>query len=377
MGAQRTTRRRSWGTLRAMRNGRIQASYVHTDGRRYYAKSTFDARMDAEGWLANERKLIGLGEWTPPEDRDAIKAFRTITLREYSDKWLTQRDLAPKTRHLYRELLDSRIQPELGDVMMRALTPADVRAWWVSLNAERPTPTRNTHTYQLLKTIFNTAREDRVVTENPCQIKSAAKPPKARDVQALTAAELDKVAEAFPEKYRVSVYVAAWCGVRFGELSELRRKDIQTTTDKTVIKVRRQATRVGNKITVGPPKSDAGVRDIAVPPHVAQMLQKHMAKHTGRSPESFVFTTTRGLRLSTTAFTKSAKQGFADVGKSDMRVHDLRHVGATWAAIAGATTKELMARIGHTTPQMAMRYQIAAADRDAVIAAAMSDLAQR
>lgn len=360
-----------------MRNGRVQASYVHTDGRRYYATHTFDARMDAEGWLANERKLIDLGEWTPPEDRDAAKAVRTITVREYADTWLPQRDLAPKTRHLYRELLDSRILPELGDVMMRAITPADVRAWWVSLNAEKQTPTRNTHAYQLLKTIFNTAREDRVVAENPCQIKSAAKPPKARDVQALTTAELDKVAEAFPEKYRVSVYVAAWCGVRFGELSELRRRDIQTTADKTVIKVRRQATRVGNKLVVGPPKSDAGIRDIVVPPHVAEMLQDHMAKHTGRSPESFVFTTTRGLRLSTTAFTKSVKQGFAGVGKSDMRVHDLRHVGATWAAIAGATTKELMARIGHATPQMAMRYQIAAADRDAAIASAMSDLAGR
>jgi integrase len=97
-----------------------------------------------------------------------------------------------------------------------------------------------------------------------------------------------------------------------------------------------------------------------------------MKVHTGRGPEAFVFTTTRGQRLSTTAFTKAVKAGFASVGKPDMRVHDLRHVGATLAAQAGATTKELMRRIGHTTPAMAMRYQIAAADRDAAIAEAMS-----
>ncbi len=101
-----------------------------------------------------------------------------------------------------------------------------------------------------------------------------------------------------------------------------------------------------------------------------------MKKHTGHCPESFVFTTTRGLRLSTTAFTKAVKKGFADVGKPDMRVHDLRHVGATMAAQAGATTKELMKRIGHKTSTMAMRYQIASADRDAAIAEAMSKLAQ-
>ena len=79
--------------------------------------------------------------------------------------------------------------------------------------------------------------------------------------------------------------------------------------------------------------------------------------------------------MSKTAFTKSVKAGFAAVGKPDMRVHDLRHVGATLAAQAGATTKELMSRLGHTTPAMAMRYQIAAQERDVKIAEAMSALA--
>ncbi|WP_245831494.1 tyrosine-type recombinase/integrase [Mycobacterium terramassiliense] len=332
--------------------------------------------MDAEGWLANERKLIEMGEWTPPEDRDAVRSARTATVREYANKWLTERDLAPKTRQLYRELLDSRILPALGDQMIRAVTPADIRSWWVALGAEKKTPTRNTHAYQLLKTIFNTAREDKAVADNPCQIKSAAKPPKPRDVQALSVAELEKVAEKVPERYRAAVPVAAWCGLRFGELIELRRKDIHVTGDRMVLRIRRQATYVGKKLEVGPPKSDAGIRDVVVPPHVAEILRAHMKTHTGRGPESFVFTTTRGLRLSKTAFTKSVKAGFAAVGKPDMRIHDLRHVGATLAAQAGATTKELMARIGHATPAMAMRYQIAAADRDAAVAARMSELAK-
>ena len=63
------------------------------------------------------------------------------------------------------------------------------------------------------------------------------------------------------------------------------------------------------------------------------------------------------------------------MGEPDMRVHDLRHVGATLAAQAGATTKELMRRLGHTTSAMAMRYQIAAAERDAAIAERLSELA--
>jgi integrase len=62
-------------------------------------------------------------------------------------------------------------------------------------------------------------------------------------------------------------------------------------------------------------------------------------------------------------------------GRPDLRFHDLRHTGATLAAVSGATLAELMARLGHSTPGAAMRYQHAAADRDKVIAQALSKLA--
>jgi integrase len=372
----KTTRRRAWGTLRTMRNGTTQASYVTADGQRYYATHTYLLRMDAERWLSDEKKLIDMGEWTPPESRAAAKAARTITVREYAEQWLPQRVLTPKTRQLYRELLDSRILPGLGDVTLRAVTPAMIRAWWVDLGQRKATPARNTHAYQLLSTIFNTALADKAVVENPCQIKSAAKPPKPREVQPLTPAELAKVAESAPETYRAAVPVAAWCGLRFGELIELRRKDIHTVNGRTVIKIRRAAVRIGKDIVEGLPKSDAGIRTVTVPPHVATLLKAHMDRFTGSGPDAFLFTTTRGKRLSTAAFTKAVKKGYVVIGKPDMRVHDLRHVGATLAAQAGATTKELMSRLGHTTPAMSMRYQIAAADRDAAIADRLSELAK-
>jgi integrase len=336
---------------------------------------TYDAKIDAEGWLAGERRLIEMGEWTPPEARAKARELRGVTVREYAASWTEHRDLTPKTRALYTRLLDSRILPDLGDEILRGVTPARVRAWWVDLGKRLQTPTSNTQAYQLLKAIYSTAVEDKAAAENPCQIKSAGKPPKARDVQPLTPAELVTVAESVPEAYRVAVPVAAWCGLRFGELIELRRKDVSVDGDRVTLRIRRAATRVENKLVVGPPKTDAGRRDITVPPHVAVQLREHMHTRTEAGPDAFVFTTTRGQRLSTTAFTKAVKRGFAEVGKPDMRVHDLRHVGATLAAQAGATTKELMARIGHTTPSMSMRYQIAAAERDVAIADALTRLA--
>jgi hypothetical protein len=60
-----------------------------------------------------------------------------------------------------------------------------------------------------------------------------------------------------------------------------------------------------------------------------------------------------------------------------LRFHDLRHAGNTAAAATGASTKELMARMGHSSPRAALIYQHATSDRDQAIAAALSELAAK
>ena len=86
--------------------------------------------------------------------------------------------------------------PAFGDEKVRDLTPALVRTWWAGLG--KTTPTRSAHSYQLLKTIMNTAVEDKLIAENPCQVKGAGKPPKRRDIELLTLPELTAVTAAMP-----------------------------------------------------------------------------------------------------------------------------------------------------------------------------------
>jgi integrase len=57
-------------------------------------------------------------------------------------------------------------------------------------------------------------------------------------------------------------------------------------------------------------------------------------------------------------------KGNAAIGMPRLTVHGLRHTSATMAAQLGATLAELQARIGHSTPNMVMRYRHVAADRD-------------
>jgi integrase len=61
-------------------------------------------------------------------------------------------------------------------------------------------------------------------------------------------------------------------------------------------------------------------------------------------------------------------------GRPELHLHDLRHTGNTWAAATGASTKELMSRMGHSSARAALIYQHATEDRDRVIAQALAEM---
>ena len=49
---------RGWVHIRKLPSKRFQASYIGPDLRRHTAPNTFTVKLNAEGWLANERQLI-------------------------------------------------------------------------------------------------------------------------------------------------------------------------------------------------------------------------------------------------------------------------------------------------------------------------------
>lgn len=70
------------------------------------------------------------------------------TLAEYANPWLDSRELKPRTRAHYRNLLDNSILPPLGNLRLARLSPETVRAWYTCLDPS--TPTLREHTYALL-----------------------------------------------------------------------------------------------------------------------------------------------------------------------------------------------------------------------------------
>lgn len=125
------------------------------------------------------------------------------------------------------------------------------------------------------------------------------------------------------------------------------------------------------------PKSAAGVRDVTLPSHIVPVLRQHMEAHTGPARTAWVFPagTDPSRPLSADVLRESFDAARDRIGRPDLRFHDLRAVGATLAARVGATVAELQARLGHTTPNMAMRYQRVAHERPREIADRLAALA--
>jgi integrase len=361
------TRRRSYGAVRKLPSGRFQASHLAPDGRRILAPYTFDTKGDADGWLAGQRTDIARGDWQRP-----TPIRRATTFGDYAAAWLATRQLTARTRAEYAKLLAGHLLPAFGDMSLDDITPVIVREWHAGL-AQVTGPTRRAHAYGLLKAIMATAVADDVVDANPCRIRGASNVKRARAIRPATLAELRAIAEGMPARWRLAVGLAAWCGLRFGELAELRRKDVDL--DGGRLRVRRAVTHVEGTDVVGAPKTAAGVRDVAIPPHLLGQVRAHLLEHTQPGREGLLFYNTTGGHLrSGSAMHNAFHAARLDAGRPDLRFHDLRHTGATLAAAAGATVAELMARIGHTTPGMAMRYQHATSERDRAIAQALSEI---
>lgn len=359
------------GTVRKLPSGRWQARFLGPDDVLRPAPTTFDTKLDANAWLRRQADDVHAGIWQPPSPVGR-QPVAVTPLREYAEAWLDTRELKPRTRAEYRRVLDTLVLPDLGDVPLNRITPATVRTWFGSLDPAKPT--RRAHAYGLLRTIFTSAVSDDLVQASPCRIRGGGRARKQHRTSVATLPELEVIVAAMPDRLRFMTLLAAWCGLRFGELTELRRHDVDLDTGS--VRVDRGVTRVGSEFVVGPPKSEAGRRSVSIPPHLVEVASEHLRRHTGTQPDALLFPSRSGGHLTASTLHKLWSRARAEAGREDLRFHDLRHTGATLAAATGATLADLMKRLGHSTAGAAMIYQHAASDRDRAIAEALSGFAE-
>ena len=270
------------------------------------------------------------------------------TLKQYGEQWLENRvDLADRTVELYAWLWRRYIEPAFGDCPLESLAPPEIRTW-NSVHAKEH-PTTAAKAYRLLSSILRTAVDDEVITRNPCQIRGAAAE-RAPERPIATPSEVRQLAEAMPDRLGIAVLLAAWCQLRRGEVRGLRRRDIDL--DQGTVSINETRTRaMSGRTVVKEPKTRAGRRTVAIPPNLMHPLRVHIDQFVEDGPDALILEATD--RLLGCAWRKAR----SSIGRPDLRFHDLRHSGLTWAAETGASLAELMRRAGHASQTAALRYQ--------------------
>lgn len=358
--------RRRFGKIRKLPSGRYQASFIHpVTERRVTAPDTFRRKGDAERWLSVVETDLARGTWL--DDRLGKEPLRDYALAYLRDN--------PNVGARWQETCERNLRLHLGplaDLPLRAITPAVVREWHAAALRGSGGRTSIAQSYRFLRAVMYSAVREGAIQTNPCMVPGAGVD-RAKERPVATPGQVVDLVDAITPRYRAAVLLAAWCGLRRGEVVGLLVSDVDLSA--TTVTVRRNRVELLSSPVQfdKEPKTRAGSRTIAIPPHLLPVLVDHMTDWAGRER---VFVGRTGEPMRGDAIRQAFTRARTKVGMPGFTFHDLRHTGQTLAASTGATLADLMKRLGHSSPAAANRYLHAVQGRDREIATALSDLAE-
>ncbi|GAA1391446.1 tyrosine-type recombinase/integrase [Catellatospora chokoriensis] len=357
-------KRRQFGYIRKLPSGRYQASFTAPSGERQTAPETFRAKTDASRWLALVEADIARGTWI--DQRSSMVTFGVYARAVLRDS----AEIGPR----WRETCERNIRLHLSalvDLPLRGVTPTVVREWHAEALRGKGGRTAIAQAYRFMRMVMNTAVREEMIARNPCQLPGAGLV-RAAERPIATPSQIIAVMEAIFPKYRTAVLIAAWCGLRRGEIAGLRVADVDLGAGTISVRKNRIELLESTAAYDGDPKTEAGKRTVTIPPHVLPIVKMHLAEHAGAER---LFVSRDGTPLRGHALYQAFRRARQKAGLNHITFHDLRHTGQTLAAQAGATLADLMLRLGHSSMVAAKRYLHVVDGRDAEIAKALSDLA--
>jgi integrase len=225
---------REFGSVRQLKSGRWQARYRAPDGRRLAAATTFTTKRVASAWLAEQQSDIERGRWKSPEQIAAEEAgaeASAVTIRDLAELWLAT---IPSANHAAQsaDWVRIHINASLGDVPVDALTRQRCEQWYAQLCPD--TPTQRRRVYSALHAMLELAVRQELIARNPLNIPGATTDTPARTPETATAAEVNDLSAAMPVELGMAVQIAAWCGLRAGEVLGLQVLDLAVDRDTAV-----------------------------------------------------------------------------------------------------------------------------------------------
>jgi integrase len=266
---------------------RYTAVYVDLHGSERSAGTFSSVKAAGRAWQKAEVELRQGRVGDPARGRQ--------TFRKYvEEQWLPNHVLEPTTREKYTYYLGAFIIPALGPMRMADIFPEHIREWIATMQREG----RSAWTIQyckssILSSIFTTALNDQVTYIHPCQgVKIPTVPATLRTI--ITPEQFDALYGTLPEAdAQLLVETAIEGGLRWGELTELRVRDLDITSrmltvSRKVIELNREFHPDGKRFLVQDYPKDKEYRRLKLSPQIVAKLKAHVTARS-LSPDALLF----------------------------------------------------------------------------------------
>lgn len=355
--------RRAFGHIKTRKRAgglSYQASYIDpATGKR--RTKTFRAKKDATAYLAKIALKIDAGETL-----DAPKPRKVPTVKEWGEEWqkrLTDSGASPNTLRSYKSHLKRYIYPAFETRAVNSISRAEVIDWFYKTAPDKPGARKNAYT--TFSALMGAAVDSELIEVSPVRVKGAAAKKRVRDEKrerVATDVQVEQIAGAMPGRLAIMIYLAAWAGLRYGEIAALRRRHIDLKNRRIMVRAAVKRGETG-RLVEGVPKSAMGLRAVPISDQLADKLKEHLAGYVGESPDALLVYSGAGTFLSNKTLHHSYDPAVKAAGLPGFNFHQLRATCATMLARAGATEAEIQAILGHSTWSMSQIYQRATSER--------------
>jgi integrase len=256
--------------------------YRDADGTVRTSPGKYRTKTDATQAAEDMDAAIRRGQFIDPNDA------RTL-LAQWADQWRRSHRVAPSTQAKYDHYLDGHILPAFGKTSLEEIRRLAVKRWATEL-AGRYAPSTVSGIVTLLSIVLTAAVEERMLAHNPIQglrlprTNNSGSAPTRRAKPVPSSTQVHQISErigrAGGRNAQVMAITAAWTGMRWGELAGLSRANCHTGDGYLLIDPDIGSLHeVAGNLWLGPPKSQAAVRRIDLPPFLIQLLQEIIASH--------------------------------------------------------------------------------------------------
>jgi integrase len=287
---------------------------------------------------------------------------------ERIEQWQALGGITSKTRERYAELNANQIMPFIGQIALQALKAADIERWHGTLRVSGRKDGQGglsaltvRHAHRLLSKALREAARHDLVVRNVAGLQS---PPRVARTE-VTILDPDQMRRLVRDLKGRPIYpkviVALFTGLRRGEVLALRWQDFDPERKTLAVKSALEETTAG--IEFKTPKSQAGLREIALPDIVLEtlsayrlrQLEQRLALGLGKlSGDALVFARLDNAPQSPHGLTHEWSAAAASIGLNGVTFHALRHTHASQLIAAGIDVVKISKRLGHASPTITL-----------------------